>query len=130
MIYPPQPQSSPSKIYDDHDLNSEVWLLYLFQRARAELFKTESSSTIRLPPILSPQPLTPDAKWHRLRAAAAMSREHAQALASSPIVSSMSQPQSSPLKICIDHDLDSSLSMVAAIQPKSKALELPKHGMR
>ena len=92
-ICPPEPQSSPSKIYDDQDLDSEVCLLYLFQQARAELFKTESSSTIHSPPAgLLPQPLTPDAKLRRLRAAAAISCErHAWALASSPIVSSTSQ---------------------------------------
>jgi len=66
-------------------------LFYLFQRTRAELLKTESSSTIRSPPLkLLPQPLTPDAKWRRLWAAAAMSRERARALASSPVVSSTS----------------------------------------
>jgi len=71
---------------------SQVCLLYLFQRTRAKLLKTESSSTIRsLPPKLLPQPLTPNAKWRRLWAAAAMSCERrAQALASSPVVSSTS----------------------------------------
>ena len=73
----PQPQSSPSKIWIDREVDSEVHLLYLFQRAGAELFKTESSSTIpSLPPILPPQPLTPDTKWRRLRAAVAAGHSH------------------------------------------------------
>jgi len=60
-------------------------------RARAELFKTESSFTVpSAPPRLPPQPLTPDTKWRKLRAAAALSRERAWALASSPVVSSTS----------------------------------------
>jgi len=86
-----QSQSSPSKIWVDRDLDSEVHPLYLFQRARTELFKTESSSTIRAPPPRIPrQPLTPDTKWRMLRAAAALSRERVRALASSPVISSTS----------------------------------------
>jgi hypothetical protein len=104
----------------DHDLDSEVRLfkLYLFQRARTELFKTESSSTIRAPPPRIPgQPLTPDTKWRRLRAAAALSRERARALASSPVVSPTSQPQASPSRICVDRgDLDSEVSPLYLFQ--------------
>ena len=85
----------------------------LFPRARTELFKTKSSSTIRAPPPrLSPQPMMPDTKWRRLRAAAALSRERARALPSSPVVSSMSQPQSSPSKFFVDRDPDSEVRLL------------------